>query len=48
MKERREPILYIHCLSFFGALNACILKIPGIKYNPNGYNIDIPNLLKFL
>ena len=28
------------------ALNAGILNIPGIKFNPNGYSIDNPKLIK--
>ena len=34
--------LYKHFLSFLFALKAGILKIPGNKFNPNGYNIDNP------
>ncbi len=33
-------------MSFFEAFNAGILKIPGNKFNPNGYIMDIPKLIK--
>ena len=38
--------LYKHFLSFFLALNAGILKIPGNKYKPNGYTNDNEKLIK--
>ena len=34
-----------HSLSLFFALNAGILKNPGNKFNPIGYNIDKPKLV---
>ena len=37
--------LYRHFLSLFLALNAEILKNPGNKFIPNGYNIDKPKLI---
>ena len=36
---------YKHFLSFFSALKAGILKIPGNKFNPKGYNIDKAKLI---
>ena len=38
--------VYKHFLSLFFALKAGILKIPGNKFNPNGYIIDNPKLIK--
>jgi hypothetical protein len=38
--------LYKQFLSFLSALNAGILKIPGNKLSPNGYNIDKAKLNK--
>ena len=39
-------VLYKHFLSFFTAFNAGILKIPGNKFNQNGYIIDKSKLTK--
>ena len=38
--------LYKISLSFFDALKAGILKSPGSRFNPNGYSIDKPNVIK--
>ena len=46
IKANNPLILYIHFLSFFGALKAGILKNPGNKFNPKGYTIDKPKLYK--
>ena len=40
------PVLYKHFLSFFRALKAVILNIPGIKFRPKGYIIDNAKLNK--
>ena len=39
-------ILYIHCLSFFGAFREGILNKPGKRFNAKGYIIDNPKLTR--
>ena len=45
MRAIIKLVLYIHCLSFFFALKAGILNIPGNKFKPNGYIIDVAKLI---
>ena len=46
IKETILPNRYKHFLSLFLDFKAAILKIPGNKFNPNGYIIDITKLIK--
>ena len=45
MRAIIKLVLYIHCLSFFFALKAGILNIPGNKFKPKGYIIDVAKLI---
>ena len=44
MRAINKLILYIHFLFF--ALRAGNLNMPGNKFNPNGYNIEVIKLIK--
>ena len=46
IKEIIKLNLNKHILSLFFALKAGILNIPGNRYKPNGYTIEIPKLIK--